>query len=137
MKPIERIAAVTAAAAAPVTVINPDPAKGHPDAYTLPGEQLHRLLALAAEAAWAAAFIDRLWSEANEAAAFAKRQRDDTYPVHPDNVNYEEGEEPGPADPWSKGFHEGADYVLEMLCLHVLNAPQRYAPGTTSFQVGT
>src|SRR5688500_13421496 len=135
MKPIERIAAVTAAAAAPVTVINPDPAKGHPDAYTLPGEQLHRLLALAAEAAWAAAFIDRLWSEANEAAAFAKRQRDDTYPVHPDNVNYEEGEEPGPADPWSQGFHEGAAYVLDMLGQLVLTDPEHFAPDDTAFRV--
>lgn len=135
MKPIERITAIGDAARTPVTVVNPDPDNGHPHAYTLPAEQLHRLLALAADAAWASAFIARLWSEAEEAAAFAKRQRDDTYPVPLDKINYDAGEEPGPADPWSQGFHEGAAHMLDMLGQLMHTDPELFAPDDTAFRV--
>lgn len=139
MKPIERIAAIADAAREPVTVVttNPPgtPVATHTLTYTLTTEDFGRLLKLAADAGWAAAFIERLRVEANEAADYAKRQRDDTYPVHPDNVNYDAGEEPGPADPWSQGFHEGAAHVVDMLGQLIHTDPEMFAPDDTAFRV--
>jgi hypothetical protein len=135
MKPIERTAAIIEAVKTPVMVVTPDPNIGHPDAYTLPADQFHRLLALAADAAWAAAFIDRLWAEAVEASGFATRIRDETYPVPPDEVNHEAGEEPGPADPWSQAFHEGAAHVYAMLEQLMHTDPEHFAPTDTAFRV--
>jgi hypothetical protein len=135
MKPIERIAAIADAAREPVMVVTTNPLADPPDTYTLRTEDFGRLLKLAADAGWAAAFIERLRVEAAEAAAFAERQRDDTYPVHPDNVNHEAGEEPGPADPWSQGFHEGAAHVVDMLGQLIHTDPELFAPDDTAFRV--
>lgn len=135
MKPIDRLAAVRAAAAVPVMVVTSNPTTDPPDTYTIRAEDFGRLLKLAADAGWAAAFIERLRAEAADAADFAKRQRDDTYPVHPDKVNYEAGEEPGPADPWSQGFHEGVAHVVDMLGQLFHTDPEHFAPDDTAFRV--
>jgi hypothetical protein len=134
MKPIERIAAVTDHARLPVAVVTTNPLTAEPNTYTLPAEQFRRLLALAGEAAWASGFIARLWEEAEEAARYAKATRDDTYPVHPDKVNYEAGEEPGDPDRWSQGFHEGAQHVRDMLAQLLHTDPEHFAPDDTSFR---
>jgi hypothetical protein len=135
MKPIERIAAIAEAAREPVMVVTTNPTTDPPDTYTLRTEDFGRLLKLAADAGWAAAFIERLRAELADAADYAKRQRDATYPVHPDKVNYDAGEEPGPADPWSQGFHEGAAHVVDMLGQLIHTDPELFAPDDTAFRV--
>jgi hypothetical protein len=134
MKPIERIAAVTEAARAPVAVVTTNPLPAEPNTYTLPADQFRRLLALAGEAAWAAGFIARMWAEAEAAAAWAKDARDATYPVPLDKINYAAGEEPGPAAPFEQAFHEGADHVKTMLAQLVHTDPEHFAPGDTAFR---
>lgn len=135
MKPIDRIAAMAEAAQVPVAVVNTSLLRAEPDTYTVTSAEFERLLAAVRDAAWGAAFIERLWAEANEAAAFAKMQRDDTYPVHPDNVNYEAGEELGEPHPWSQGFHEGAAHVVSMLGQFVLTDPEHFGPDDTAFRI--
>lgn len=135
MKPVERIAAIADAARLPVEVVTTNPLNDHPNTYTLTADQFARLLRLAADAGWAAAFIERLRTEADEAAKYAKEQRDDTYPVHPDKVNYEAGEEPGDPHPWSQGFHEGAQHVKDMLGQLLHTDPEHFAADDTAFRV--
>lgn len=132
MKPIDRIQVITDAAAVPVTVLTTNPVGTHPESYTISADQMNRLLSLAADAAWAAAFIERLRTETDEAAAYAKEQRDDTYPVPLDKLA--DGEEPGKPDTWSQGFHEGAAHVKDMLGQLIYTDPEHFAPTDTAFR---
>jgi hypothetical protein len=135
VKPIERIAAMTEAARPPVGVVTTNPLGPEPATYTVTAAEFGRLLAAVRDAAWAAAFIERLWNETGEAAEYAKRQRDETYPVHPDRVNHEAGEEPGEPHPWSQGFHEGAAHVRDMLGQLMLTDPDHFGPDDTAFRI--
>lgn len=64
MKPIDRLAELGAAAAAPITVVSAvgDPASD-PAYYTLTAEEFGRLVALVAEGAWAGAFCATIVAE--------------------------------------------------------------------------
>lgn len=135
MKPVERMEAMAAAARLPVEVVTTNPLTEEPNTYTVTADQFARLLRLAADAGWAAAFLERLRAELDEAARFAKEQRDDTYPVHPDKVNYEAGEEPGEPHPWSQGFHEGAAHVKDMLGQLLHTDPELFGPSDSAFRV--
>lgn len=135
MKPVDRMAAMADAARLPVEVVTTNPLDDHPNTYTVTAEQFARLLRLAADAGWAAAFLERLRAELDEAARYAKEQRDDTYPVHPDKVNYEAGEEPGEPRPWEQGFHEGAAHVQGMLGQLLYTDPEHFAADDTAFRV--
>lgn len=135
MKPVDRIAAMARGARLPVEVVTTNPLTEEPGTYTLTAEQFARLLHLAADAGWAAAFLERLRAELDEAARYAKETRDDTYPVHPDKVNFEAGEEPGKPHPWSQGFHEGAAHVKDMLNQLLHTDPELFGPDDTAFRV--
>lgn len=134
MKPIERIAAVTDAARLPVAVVTTNPLDTEPNTYTLPAEDFRRLLALAGEAAWSAAFIARLWSEAEAASTWATEARDATYPVPLHKINYDAGEEPGKPEPHAQAFHEGAQHVRDMLAQLLHTDPEHFAPDDTAFR---
>lgn len=128
MKPADRIKHIAETAAGPVRILTTNPLTIEPESYTVAADEFGRLLKLTAEARWAAAFIERLRAEADEAARYAKEQRDDTYPVHPDQVNWEAGEEPGEPHPWSQGFHEGAAHVVAMLGQWFGTDPESFGP---------